>query len=488
MLRSIVLTLTLLLGPSLAFGQGSSGTGFAIAPGLVVTNHHVVAGCSSLSIVLPGQERRPAQLIAQDTDADLALVYALGLPGSVASLRTAPARLGEQVYAFGFPLAGALSSSGNFTSGLVSALRGLRDREGELQFSAPIQPGNSGGALLDRSGLVIGVVQSKLDAIRAARVTGDIAQNVNFAVSGEVLARFLSRHQANVAPRPAGEPVDTVAIAERAQNFSFRISCASATRAASPQAATPTGPAAPPPPEPPLDSALAALRREAEAGNASAQFDLAARHASGDGVPQDWATAFSLFERAARQGLATAQHNLGVLLERGHGAVPDPERAISWYGEAARQGYAPSQYNLALALLRRGNPADMDAAVDWLVRAAADLPQAHLPLAQIFEGGAGSRRDLGRARDHYAQAAAAGDPRAAARLAELTPDVVARETMREIQELLARLNFDPGVADGRPGPRSQAAIRRFQRANGLKEDGQASQLLLDRLRRAASDG
>jgi TPR repeat protein len=248
------------------------------------------------------------------------------------------------------------------------------------------------------------------------------------------------------------------------------------------------GPAATPTPQPPPDGPLAALRRDAEAGNASAQFDLAARHASGDGVPQDWAAAFSLFERAARQGLATAQHNLGVLLERGRGAVPDPERAISWYGEAARQGYAPSQYNLALALLRRGDAADMDAAVDWLVRAAADLPQAHLPLAQIFEGGAGLRRDLGRARDHYAQAAAAGDPRAAARLAELTPDVVARETLREIQELLARLNFDPGVADGRPGPRSQAAIRRFQRANGLKEDGQASQPLLDRLRRAAGEG
>jgi sulfatase modifying factor 1 len=245
MLRSIALTLTLLLGPSLALGQGSSGTGFAVAPGLVVTNHHVVAGCSSLSIVLPGQERRPARLIAQDTDADLALVYALGLPGSVASLRTAPARLGEQVYAFGFPLAGALSSSGNFTSGLVSALRGLGDREGELQFSAPIQPGNSGGPLLDRSGLVIGVVRSKLDAIRAARVTGDIAQNVNFAVSGEVLARFLSRHQANVAPRPAGDTLDTVAIAEQAQGFSFRISCASAARVAPPQAATPPAPSDP---------------------------------------------------------------------------------------------------------------------------------------------------------------------------------------------------------------------------------------------------
>jgi formylglycine-generating enzyme required for sulfatase activity len=234
--------LALLLGTSVASAQGSSGTGFAIAPGLVVTNHHVVAGCSALSIVLPGQERRTARLIAEDRDADLALVYALGLPGSVASLRATPARLGEQVYAFGFPLAGALSSSGNFTSGLVSALRGLGDRAGQLQFSAPIQPGNSGGALLDRSGLVIGVVQSKLDTVRAARVTGDIAQNVNFAVSGEVLARFLSSHQASVAQRQPGEALDTTIIAERAQDFSFRISCEAAARPAVPQANQPSAP------------------------------------------------------------------------------------------------------------------------------------------------------------------------------------------------------------------------------------------------------
>ena len=240
--RLLFVILALLLGTSVASAQGSSGTGFAIAPGLVVTNHHVVAGCSALSIVLPGQERRTARLIAEDRDADLALVYALGLSGSVASLRATPARLGEQVYAFGFPLAGALSSSGNFTSGLVSALRGLGDRAGQLQFSAPIQPGNSGGALLDRSGLVIGVVQSKLDAVRAARVTGDIAQNVNFAVSGEVLARFLSSHQASVAQRQPGEALDTTIIAERAQDFSFRISCEAAARPAAPQASQPSVP------------------------------------------------------------------------------------------------------------------------------------------------------------------------------------------------------------------------------------------------------
>jgi formylglycine-generating enzyme required for sulfatase activity len=256
MLPAVAVILALLSLP--AWAQRSSGTGFAIAPGLVVTNHHVVKGCTSLAVVVPGQGSRTARLIADDPEADLALVYALGLPGSVAALRTTPARLGEQVYAFGFPLAGALASSGNFTSGLVSALRGLGDKEGELQFTAPVQPGNSGGALLDRSGLVIGVVQSKLDAIRAARITGDIPQNVNFSVAGDVLARFLARHQATAQREPPGAVLDTTVVAERAQGFTFQISCETASRAARPAAPPPRqdqsprssqpGPATPPAP------------------------------------------------------------------------------------------------------------------------------------------------------------------------------------------------------------------------------------------------
>jgi polysaccharide deacetylase 2 family uncharacterized protein YibQ len=208
-----------------SWAQRSSGTGFAIAPGLIVTNQHVVNGCSSLSVELPMGERRTARLIAVDPELDLALVYVLGLPGSIAAIRTTAARLGEQIYAFGFPLAGTLASAGNFTSGLVSALRGLGDKEGVLQFTAPVQPGNSGGALLDKSGLVIGVVRSKLDAIEAARVTGDIPQNVNFAVSGDILAKFLAKHDAPFQHQATGAFEDPTIIAERAQSFTFHVSC-----------------------------------------------------------------------------------------------------------------------------------------------------------------------------------------------------------------------------------------------------------------------
>uniref|UniRef100_UPI004047140A S1 family peptidase n=1 Tax=Orrella sp. TaxID=1921583 RepID=UPI004047140A len=152
----------------------SSGTAFVVAPGLLVTNEHVIDGCSSIEVIA-SDGRRPLTVVDSVKQIDLALLRVYGLRSGVASLRTkSPTLLGESATVFGFPLGGALSSTGNFTTGVVSSLRGLRDAAGEIQITAPVQPGNSGGPVLDRAGSVIGVVQGKLDALRAVRATGDI--------------------------------------------------------------------------------------------------------------------------------------------------------------------------------------------------------------------------------------------------------------------------------------------------------------------------
>ncbi len=103
----------------------------------------------------------------------------------------------------------ACSTSGpTLTTGEVSALAGLRDNPRQIQISAPVQPGNSGGPLLDGSGNVVGVVVSKLNAQRVARSTGDIPQNVNFAVKGAEVVEFLRRQgvQPLLAAGEAGPP------------------------------------------------------------------------------------------------------------------------------------------------------------------------------------------------------------------------------------------------------------------------------------------
>jgi hypothetical protein len=208
-----------------AAAQVTSGTAFAVAPGLLVTNQHVVGGCSSVE-VLASDGRRTGAVVDSDALIDLALIRVTGLKGATARLRSPRSvRLGEAVMVFGFPLSGSLTSGGNFTSGLVSGLRGLRDAAGEIQITAPVQPGNSGGPVLDASGLVVGVVQAKLDALRSAITTGDIPQNVNFAVSLDVLAEFLAKNKVSVRDAAPAKPLDTASVAELAQSFTYRVEC-----------------------------------------------------------------------------------------------------------------------------------------------------------------------------------------------------------------------------------------------------------------------
>ena len=223
--RKAILMMLLAGVSSSAAAQVVSGTAFAVTPGLLVTNQHVVAGCTSVEVVSP-DGRRAGSVVDADDQIDLALLRVSGLKGATARLRNPRnVRLGESVMVFGFPLAGSLTSGGNFTSGLVSGLRGLRDAAGELQITAPVQPGNSGGPLMDASGLVIGVVQAKLDALRSAISTGDIPQNVNFAISLEVLAEFLDKNGVAFRNAALSAPLDTARVAEAAQSFTHRVEC-----------------------------------------------------------------------------------------------------------------------------------------------------------------------------------------------------------------------------------------------------------------------
>lgn len=278
-------------------------------------------------------------------------------------------------------------------------------------------------------------------------------------------------------PAPAPAPAQPTAAAQTPP---------AATAAPASPAPTPPAAAAPPaPPQPVIDPAdpLAELRRSAHAGEAAAQFALAARYASGDGVEQDWAEAFKWFKLAAEQGMPTAQHNLAVMYERSRGTDQDLEQAAAWYEKAAEQGYPPSQFNLAVAYARGwGVQPDAAKAVTWFERAAERIPQANLALAEIFENGVGVGRDLMRARGYYQLAATAGDQRAATKLRQLTPEFVQRESLKEIQALLARLRYNPGPADGKLGQRTVNAVREFQRSAGVADDGKISTELLELLR------
>ncbi|QYU67727.1 trypsin-like peptidase domain-containing protein [Leptolyngbya sp. 15MV] len=168
----------------------SSGTGFVVAPDRVLTNQHVVDGCDRILARTPEGRWLAATPPARvDAALDLAVLTIPGLAGPVLPFRSSPAlRRGEDVIAYGFPLAGLLSADAKLTRGVVNALAGVRNDPNNIQISAEVQPGNSGGPLLDLQGHVVGVVVSKLDSRRVQNV-----DNVNFAVRGEAAQAFLRR-------------------------------------------------------------------------------------------------------------------------------------------------------------------------------------------------------------------------------------------------------------------------------------------------------
>jgi S1-C subfamily serine protease len=207
--------------PAIRIGTGS---GFYVSrSGHVVTNEHVVRDCREVRIA----ENQPAQVIAIDRQADLALLKAAPVSRSAILRADSTVHQGEDVVTYGFPLRGVLSSSGQLGAGMVTALSGLRDNPRQIQIDVPVQPGNSGGPLIDMRGEVIGVVVSKLNALKVAQVTGDIPQNVNFAVALPPLRAFLSANQVPLEPPEADVvPLSRQKIAEYARKFATPVICA----------------------------------------------------------------------------------------------------------------------------------------------------------------------------------------------------------------------------------------------------------------------
>jgi len=203
-------------------GPLSTGTAFAISQdGIFLTNFHVVRGCSHVAV-----NSKSASVMQTDPTDDLAVIKSGQPTTSYATFRLpSDGRAGESVVAIGFPLTGLLAPQANVTTGTVSATAGIANDERYLQITAPIQPGNSGGPLVDAGGLVVGVVSAKLDAIKMASVTGDIPENVNFAIKGSVIQRFLQSIPLHVRSTAGATRLETADIAAAAREYTYLVEC-----------------------------------------------------------------------------------------------------------------------------------------------------------------------------------------------------------------------------------------------------------------------
>ncbi len=168
-----------------------SGTGFFISDdGFLVTNEHVVNNASNIRLVT-SEGTIDAKVVQADADNDLALLKATGKFSPLPIATSRAVRLGGTVATVGFPDPTLQGFAPKLAKGEIASLSGAGDSPRYFQISVPVQPGNSGGALVDERGNVVGVVSAKLDASVALAISGALPENVNYAVKSSFLLSFL---------------------------------------------------------------------------------------------------------------------------------------------------------------------------------------------------------------------------------------------------------------------------------------------------------
>jgi S1-C subfamily serine protease len=169
----------------------ASGTGFFITEdGYLVTNHHVVDDAHSYAI-RTSKGRLPARIVRTDEKDDVAVLKVDGSFSALPVSSNGTARLGESVFTIGFPFLELQGTKPKLTRGEISSLAGMKDDPRYFQISVPVQPGNSGGPLVNSSGEVVGVVTMRLGDLGTLRMTGALPQNVNYALKASHVRQLI---------------------------------------------------------------------------------------------------------------------------------------------------------------------------------------------------------------------------------------------------------------------------------------------------------
>jgi TPR repeat protein len=169
----------------------SSGTGFFItADGYLLTNYHVVEKAARI-VVRVKEETYEARVVTTDPANDIALLKVSGTFKALPIASSRSVRLGDSVFTIGFPNPEIQGVEAKLTKGEINSLAGVQDDPHYFQISVPLQPGNSGGPLVNQAGNVVGIVAARLDDLKALKSSGSLPQNVNYAVKGSFAVAFL---------------------------------------------------------------------------------------------------------------------------------------------------------------------------------------------------------------------------------------------------------------------------------------------------------
>lgn len=216
--------------PEVAPGKKLTGTGsgfFVAADGRLVTNNHVIDNCAAVSVLPPDLERKEARVLAVDTANDFALLAVDLVPTAVATFRVPAERgAGRKVVLIGYPKNEAIARIQPFlTPGETKAPRSRFPSFLGLQFHADVRPGNSGGPLLDESGMVLGVVTAKINTVNIAKQTGQVIREIGYATDNDILLQFLKAQGVPYATATEGPALKDAGLLTVAKGFATRVEC-----------------------------------------------------------------------------------------------------------------------------------------------------------------------------------------------------------------------------------------------------------------------
>lgn len=166
---------------------GGTGTCFAVHPrGYVLTAYHVIDGASEVTVTLADGRHYKVEAVSASPSNDIAILRLAGDTPSYLDIRGIREEdMGQHVFTIGYPVPDWLGQQPKFTDGTLSGLSGLNGERATVQISVPMQPGNSGGPIVNNQGQAIGVAVGSANGKEFARSTGSMPQNMNFAARAE---------------------------------------------------------------------------------------------------------------------------------------------------------------------------------------------------------------------------------------------------------------------------------------------------------------
>lgn len=207
----------------------ATGTGFIISDkGFLVTNYHVISNGNRFTATnTENGKTYELEIIQKDKTNDIAILRIKNLEQKISPIPyklSSKAKIGQNVFTIGYPLNDVMGNNQKVTNGIINALTGIQDDSRYYQISVPIQPGNSGGALFDMKGGLIGITTATLNP----EAVNTNVQNVNYAIKVNLLQNLISllpeEEQIQISNSESSNEMPLSLLSDKYKTFVFKIS------------------------------------------------------------------------------------------------------------------------------------------------------------------------------------------------------------------------------------------------------------------------